>query len=116
MAATFAGSPSTKINGICRVLFDPRSHAPTLRPWDGRRDKSITIATVALSRISRTEGACVPAWYSTRYPASRNVAIKGSASRARQWKSLTVRMKTSVTVLKYASDIEKHAFGWRQML
>jgi hypothetical protein len=25
-------------------------------------------------------------------------------------------MKTSVTVLKYASDIEKHAFGWRQML
>ena len=44
---------------MCRVLFDPRTHAPTYLPCEGSRDKSTTTATAPDSFNSRTEGDCV---------------------------------------------------------
>ena len=65
---------------MCRVLFVPRSHAPTYLPCDGNRDKSITTATAPDSLISRTDGDCVSALCNTWYPDAFSFAISGPAS------------------------------------
>ena len=83
--ATFSGLPARKRTGTARSAFDWRTERATSRPWEGRRERSMTKAAGGRALSSRIPIEVPGTVASTSYPSRSSRAARSGASSSLQW-------------------------------